>query len=140
WLGRRTLRLVDLGKVAVTFADTHTGQAIRLSPAAGVRERAVAYAPDARTPWHAQLQAYRVMPAGDLLHVEAVRLATPLSATVGQPGLRVPCSVCGEEVMNRREVRLLSGVRCRSCAGERYYEPIASGESAQPEGALRTGR
>ena len=38
-LGHRSLRIVDLGKVAVTFTDLKTGRSIRLSPAPGVRTR-----------------------------------------------------------------------------------------------------
>ncbi len=32
WVGRRTLRIEDYGKVAATFVDTQTEQAIRLTP------------------------------------------------------------------------------------------------------------
>ena len=31
WLGKRTLRLFDRGKVAATLADTHTGRAFRIA-------------------------------------------------------------------------------------------------------------
>ncbi len=32
WVGRRTLRIEDYGKIAATFVDTLTEQAIRLTP------------------------------------------------------------------------------------------------------------
>jgi len=32
WIGRRTLRVEDFGKVAATFVDTQTGRAIRIAP------------------------------------------------------------------------------------------------------------
>jgi formylmethanofuran dehydrogenase subunit E len=32
WVGRRTMRVEDYGKVAATFVDTATGQAIRIAP------------------------------------------------------------------------------------------------------------
>ena len=50
-LGHRTMRLVDYGKVAVTFADTETGRAVRLSPLAGVRKLAAEAAPEAANRW-----------------------------------------------------------------------------------------
>src|SRR3989337_2741885 len=32
WVGRRTMRVEDYGKVAATFVDTQTGEAFRLAP------------------------------------------------------------------------------------------------------------
>src|SRR5208283_514854 len=55
-MGHRTMRLVDYGKVAVTFIDTHDGRAVRLSPMLDVRPRAVAAVPAAANRWKAQLE------------------------------------------------------------------------------------
>ncbi|HYP41748.1 MAG TPA: FmdE family protein [Chloroflexia bacterium] len=123
WLGRRTLRLVDYGKVASTFVDTHTGQAIRISPHPHARSQACRYAPDAPDPWHAQLIAYQVMPTSELLRVQQVTLTLSMQALISQPGLRVTCAYCGEEVMNEREVHVGGQPLCRRCAGqESYYQ------------------
>ncbi|HJW83887.1 MAG TPA: formylmethanofuran dehydrogenase subunit E family protein, partial [Anaerolineae bacterium] len=59
WVGRRTLRVEDYGKVAATFVDTHTGYAVRIVPRYGVRNLAPAYAPEARNKWEAQLLGYQ---------------------------------------------------------------------------------
>jgi formylmethanofuran dehydrogenase subunit E len=123
WLGRRTLRLVDYGKVASTFVDTHTGQAIRISPNPLARSHACRYAPDAPDPWHAQLIAYQLMPTSELLSVQQVTLTLSMQAIISQPGLRATCACCGEEVMNEREVHVEGRLLCRRCAGqESYYE------------------
>ena len=37
WVGRRTLRIVDFGKTAVTFVDTQTDTAVRLYPLPSIR-------------------------------------------------------------------------------------------------------
>lgn len=58
WFGRRTLRLIDYGKVAATVVDTYTERAIRVWPHPLARTRAAAYAPGAPTRWHAQLAGY----------------------------------------------------------------------------------
>lgn len=122
-LGRRTLRLVDYGKVAVTFVDTTILRAMRVSPRSCARVEAIRYAPDAPTPWHAQLAAYQLMPTSELLRVEEVALTIDMAALVSRPGLRVLCEQCGEEVMNGREVLSGERVLCRRCAGEgSYYE------------------
>jgi formylmethanofuran dehydrogenase subunit E len=38
WVGRRTMRVEDYGKVAATFVDTATDQAIRIAPSLTARE------------------------------------------------------------------------------------------------------
>ena len=123
WLGRRTMRLVDYGKVAVTFVDTATGKALRVSPQPTARAAAPKYAPAEPDAWHAQLAAYRLMPAPELLRVEEVRLTVSLPEIISRPGLRVTCQLCGEEIMNAREVLADGLTLCRRCAGrDSYYE------------------
>ena len=123
WLGRRTLRLVDLGKVAASFVDTEMGQAIRIRPCLRARELALHYTPGAPDRWHAQLEAYRVMPTAELLEARPVTLTLSLSDLISRPGLRVPCEGCGEEIMNEREVFVRGRTLCKACAGlDRYYE------------------
>lgn len=56
WLGHRTLRLIDEGKVAATFVDSETSRAIRLAPSPQVRELARELCPNAKSRWHAQLE------------------------------------------------------------------------------------
>jgi formylmethanofuran dehydrogenase subunit E len=125
WVGRRTLRVEDYGKVAATFVDTQTGRAIRIAPRAGVRAQARHYAPEARNKWEAQLLGYQRMPAAELLTVQAVQLKTPLERIISRPGLKARCEICGEEIMNEREVRRDGLTLCRACAGESYYLLLA---------------
>lgn len=120
-LGHRTMRLVDFGKAAATFVDTLTGQALRLAPLPTVRQEAERCCPTAASRWHAQLEAYQVMPADHLFSVQPVTLTVSLQAIISQPGLRVLCDQCGEEIMNAREVRMDGRTLCRACAGEAYY-------------------
>ncbi|HEX8600835.1 MAG TPA: FmdE family protein [Chloroflexia bacterium] len=123
WLGRRTLRLIDYGKVAATLVDTVTGKVLRVSPQLSARNMALQYAPGASDSWHAQLLAYQVMPTPELLRVEEVRLTVSLEEIISQPGLRVACEECGEEIMNAREVLVEGRALCRRCSGrDSYYE------------------
>lgn len=121
WLGRRTLRLCDQGKVAATFVDTATGAAVRIAPHPAARARAAAWVPDAPSRRHAQLLAYRQMPAVDLLCAARVTLTLDLAALISRPGLRVACTVCHEEILNAREVVREGRVFCRGCAGMAGY-------------------
>jgi len=95
-VGHRTLRVEDYGKIAATFVDVVTEQALRLAPRLDVRQRAWAYAPEENRRYFAQLQAYQVMPDEELLMVQAVRLTTPVSALIGRPGVRVNCAGVGK--------------------------------------------
>lgn len=123
-VGRRTLRVVDFGKMAATFVDTVTGQAIRIAPSAQSRELALEYAPNARSRWHAYLEAYQVMPDDVLLEWQPVQLNTPVSEIISRPGVRALCDVCREEIINEREVVGNGRILCRACAGESYYRPL----------------
>ncbi len=127
-VGRRTMRVVDYGKVAAVFVDVETGRAIRVAPRSGIREQAWAYAPGKpESRWHAQLAGYQAMPDAELLAVQPVVLNTPLEALLGHAEDRAVCAACGEEIINRREVVEAGRVLCRACAGESYYRPGASG-------------
>ncbi|MCS6882735.1 MAG: FmdE family protein [Oscillochloridaceae bacterium] len=121
WLGRRTLRLIDLGKVAATFVDTRSGQAIRIHPHPEARALARSYAPDARSRWHAYLEAYQIMPVAELLVARPVSLNLDLAALIGRNGLRTQCQQCGEEIINQREVLREGRTLCPGCAGTGVY-------------------
>jgi formylmethanofuran dehydrogenase subunit E len=125
-VGHRTLRIVDQGKIAVVFADTLTRQALRVWPHPGARRRAPEYAPDAPDTWHAYLYAYQVMPPEELLLWRPVDLLLSLDEVVGSPDTRAMCSLCGEEIINQREVYSAGKPRCRSCAGESFYAPAVT--------------
>ena len=121
WVGRRTLRVEDYGKVAATFIDTHSGAALRVVPQAQARQLAGTYAPEARNAWEAQLLGYQRMPASELLAVTSVCLKTPIEQIVSRAGRKTVCQACGEEILNEREVVRQGRVLCRACAGEAYY-------------------
>lgn len=123
WLGRRTMRLMDVGKAAATFVDTETGHAIRIWPNATAREYAHRYAPEAQSRWHTYLAAYQVMPTDKLLCARQVQLTIDMKALVSRNGIRVQCEQCGEEIINGREVVCNERVLCRHCgSGDRYWE------------------
>lgn len=121
-VGHRTLRVEDYGRAAAVFVDVKTARAVRVAPVLDIRQRACAYAPNEPRHYFAQMQAYQIMPDHELLTIIEVQLATPIEAIVSRPGLRVDCDVCGEEIMNEREVKRGSLTLCRACAGTSYYQ------------------
>jgi formylmethanofuran dehydrogenase subunit E len=120
-VGHRTLRIEDYGKIAATFVDTKTGQALRIAPRLDVRERAYLYAPNEPRHYFAQLQGYQVMPDDELLTIQAVQLATSVGQIISRAGVRVNCEGCGEEIINEREIILSGHIFCHACALEGYY-------------------
>jgi formylmethanofuran dehydrogenase subunit E len=120
-VGHRTLRVEDYGKIAATFIDVKTEKAIRLAPRVNVRQRAWDYTPDENRRYFSQLRAYQIMPADELFSIHAVRLRTPLEEIISRPGIRTNCDLCGEEIINEREVEQDGRTLCRSCAGASYY-------------------
>lgn len=136
WVGRRTMRIVDYGKMAATFVDTETGRAVRVWPNPTARDRAVEFSPAGSDAWHAQLHGYAAMPDELLLLSAPVTLTVSLADIISQPGLRTVCDRCGEEIMNRREITSGGRTLCRSCAEGGYYwignEAVAA-ESAEAQ-------
>jgi len=131
WVGRRTLLVEDYGKVAATFVDTQTGQALRLAPRSSVRHAARPYAPQTASKWEAQLVGYQLMPAEELFDVREVVLRTPIEQIISRPGRKALCAACGEEIMNEREVARDGLILCRSCAGQSYY--VRTAEAVEVE-------
>jgi formylmethanofuran dehydrogenase subunit E len=125
-VGHRTLRIVDLGKIAATFANVKSGYTVRLAPRLDVRQRALEYAPDVKKKYYAQLKGYQVMPEVELFTFREVLLAPSLQLLISRPGLRAKCSCCGEEIINERQVSVDGKFLCRTCAGGSYYQKIGS--------------
>jgi len=121
WLGHRTLRMVDYGKVAATFVDTATSRAYRIWPSPNSRSLALRYAPDAPNRWRAQLQGYQLAPTSELLIAREVTLTLSLSSIISKPGQRVTCDGCGEDILNEREITNEGRTLCLPCSGESYY-------------------
>jgi formylmethanofuran dehydrogenase subunit E len=122
WLGHRTMRLIDFGKVAATFVDTQSGQAYRIGVHPEARLFARETEPDARSRWHGQLAAYQYLPSDQLLIWQTVQLNFSMDTLVSRPGVRVNCARCGEEIVNEREQIVNGEPICRACFGEAYYQ------------------
>lgn len=122
-VGHRSLKIRDYGKIAATFIDLRTGQAIRFHPALRIRERARKYFPEEKRAYFAQLLAYQIMPDCELLTSEAVTLAQDLRQITGSSKQRTYCVQCGEEIINGREIMEGESAFCMACMGNAYYLP-----------------
>ncbi len=122
-MGHRTMRLADYGKTGATFVDVKTNTAVRLAPQSDIRDKAQLYAPEENKHYFAQLLGYQRMPDSELLTIQSVSLTTPIEQIVSRAGVRVNCALCGEEIVNEREVQHEGHLVCVACAGSAYYLP-----------------
>ncbi len=125
-IGSRNLRIEDLGKAAATFTDTKLRRSVRIAPSAESRSLAERYAPEVPDRWEAMLEGYQRIPDELLFSWQPVELLTSIEAIFSKPGVRTACQVCGEEIINEREVVRGEQVLCRSCAGFSYYSPATA--------------
>ena len=117
----RTLRILDFGKVAATFVDTHTEESIRIVPRTEAHLLSRDYAPAAHNNWEAMLIAYQAMPVSELFPAQRVSPNMPLSKVMGRTGMKAICEICKEKTINGWEVLNGGNILCWACAGDSYY-------------------
>jgi formylmethanofuran dehydrogenase subunit E len=134
-VGRRNLKLVNVGKFAATFVDVSNGKGVRISSRKDTRASAMKFAE--RNGWIAPgepieefsqrekeiiIRAYSEMPESDMFAIEKVRVCVPKKEHHGGPKQPVVCSSCGELIFDQMEIVKEKRVFCRSCASGAYYE------------------
>ncbi len=121
-LGRRSLKYFDYGKVAASFLNTETGQAVRIAALDSSRALADARYTSLESKKERQMTAYREATDGELFKMETVKIDLRETDAPGRPRSRVSCAVCLEGVNDGREVSGEGGrLLCRPCADGAYY-------------------
>ena len=123
-LGKRTLKYRDFGKLAATFLNTETNEAVRVIAVESSRDLAKQCFSHLPTKKEQQLEAYKTLPDESLFRWQQVRVDLPDADKPGHPLSRVLCDECGEGINDHREVARDGRTLCRACAGERYYQPV----------------
>jgi formylmethanofuran dehydrogenase subunit E len=123
-LGRRSLKYFDYGKVAATFFNIETGEAVRVVALEESRALADARHPEVEGKKERQMLAYGEAEDEELFKVERVAVEYGEMDEPGRPRSRVVCGACGEGVNDGREVRGGESVLCRPCASGGYYRPL----------------
>ncbi len=123
-LGKRSLKYFDYGKVAATFYNAETREAVRVVALEESRALADARHPEIESKKERQFLTYREASDEELFKVERVSVDYKDTDAPGRPLSRVTCARCGEGVNDGREV-LRDGVAlCRPCAGGGYYRRL----------------
>lgn len=113
-LGRKRLKLVNYGKMAATFVNLATNEAVRL---AAVSSKQL---PEGGDPY----QFWAGFRDEELFKVEKVAVDILPRDLPGKPFRSVPCSRCGEKVMDARDVERDGEILCLACSGEPYYRKV----------------
>ena len=123
-LGKRTLKYYDYGKLAATFLNTKTGEAVRVVARDSSRDAADMAFPEIKDRYARQLNAYKQLADDELFIVERVKINVPVEDQPGRPVSRVFCEQCGEGVNDRREIVRDGHTLCRPCADGGYYSKL----------------
>lgn len=120
-LGHRTMKFMDYGKMAATFANIKTNKAVRVVAKENSRQKAKEFFPEIEKKYAAQIAAYKIMPDEELFDVMNVHVDIKDEDMPGKPLRRIRCEKCGEHVQDMREVHINGKAVCRPCADGGYY-------------------
>jgi formylmethanofuran dehydrogenase subunit E len=126
-LGRRSLKFVDYGKVAATFLNTETGQAVRIVALDEARELAEKRFPHVESKKERQMLAYREAADEELFKMNRVSVQYTEMDAPGRTRSRVVCSLCGEGINDGREIHQTAApemIVCLPCNSGGYYKTI----------------
>lgn len=124
-LGKRSLKFQDYGKVAATFLNTETGEAVRVVALDESRALADRRFPSIESKKERQFKAYREAADEELFKVARVKVSYTEMDAPGKPLSRLRCERCGEGINDGREVCTEDcATLCRPCALGGYYEEL----------------
>jgi formylmethanofuran dehydrogenase subunit E len=121
-LGKRSLKYFDYGKVAATFLNTETQEAVRIVAREDSRDLADARYPEIEKKSERQFRAYREATDNELFKFARVKVEYGELDAPGRPRSRVICASCGEGINDGREIDKPGGALCRPCAAGGYYQ------------------
>ncbi|MFV0439576.1 MAG: FmdE family protein [Desulfopila sp.] len=127
-VGRRSMKIIDNGKIAATFYHLETGKAVRIAARPDARERVTAVSANSDDNM-AQLAAYTRLSDAELFTVQDVVVSVNPQDMPGPPTDQACCEQCGEMVLDGRHLQRQGHTLCRTCGtpGGGYYT-IAPGQ------------
>jgi formylmethanofuran dehydrogenase subunit E len=127
-LGKRALKFRDWGKMAATFVDVQSGQAVRICARESSKEAARQLHPEIDNKNQQQMLAYRELPENILFSEQWVHVPLGENEFPGYKAERTLCAACGEGINYDRYAVRDGKKLCHGCANPeaRYYEPLKS--------------
>lgn len=117
-LGHRSLKHMNYGKFAATFINTRSNKAVRVT--------ALPKKPDQSQDMKEVAKMVCNAPEEELFQIQQVAVHIPPEDLPGFPIHKDLCSLCGEQIMDSKEVIVEGKVLCRNCAQGSYYTILAS--------------
>ncbi len=127
-LGHRSLKCMNYGKFAATFVDTKTGNAVRIAVIDKDRQGPEKSGKGEKGGMKDAVKTLSEVPEKDLLIIRKVRVEIPDGDMPGMPKHRETCSVCGEKILDSKEMNVACKPVCKNCANGSYYTILADGE------------
>ena len=122
--GRRTLKILDYGKMAATFVNLKSGRAVRVTTTTASRKKAERLSAELTSSYgekNAYCEALLRIPEGELLETREVFVTLKPEDLPGSPVNVIACEECGEQVLDMREVVRNGRTLCKPCAGQGSY-------------------
>lgn len=130
--GKRSIKMLDYGKMAATFVDARSGMGVRVSlradSEAKIKQMAQSFMPR-EDEERASLAAMEAIAEEELLKIQRVSVALRPQDLPGVPLDSVVCANCGEVVKDLRHVNGNGEVLCKPCAEGRDYYTVQNGRA-----------
>jgi formylmethanofuran dehydrogenase subunit E len=118
--GKRSMKILDYGKMAATFINLKTGKAVRIASKNDDGDKVVTKEMMEQNPH--TVEDFSGKTDEELFDVEEVKVTLKPEDLPGKPVRSVVCSACGERIMDAREVIKYGKSLCKPCAeNKRYY-------------------
>ena len=113
--GKRTMKIVDYGKMAATFINLESGKAVRLVSKGRKNSNDTDEMPN-----------YTTATDEELFSISEVEVPLRPEDLPGSPVRTALCASCGEKILDGRETEHLGETFCRPChTSSRYYVPLS---------------
>jgi formylmethanofuran dehydrogenase subunit E len=116
--GKRTMKIMDYGKMAATFMNLKTGKAVRVAAKNTDGDKLYTREMIEKDPRTVQ---YAEKSDEELFTVTEVKVEIRPEDLPGIPLRTVPCALCGERVMDMKEVMIDGKYLCVPCARNAGY-------------------
>jgi formylmethanofuran dehydrogenase subunit E len=119
-LGRRSMKLVNYGKMAATFINTETGDAYRVWVSGKIKEILGTDKIDYLKQEN-QYEKILELPTEDIVSIQKVIVNIPREEMPGKPLRTVFCVNCNEKIFDGKEIPSDDGPLCKACSETPYY-------------------
>lgn len=109
--GKRTMKIMDYGKMAATFINLESGKAVRVISKARKE---------------GEMPNFVVAADEELFSITDVEVPLRPEDLPGRPVRTALCDSCGEKILDGRETEYQGKTVCKPCLNQnRYYVPLA---------------